>query len=55
VLTLNLCGYALEQIIGWKYGLVGVVALGLVGIGHRAKNTMCTAIGLAALALLLAQ
>jgi hypothetical protein len=55
VLTFTLCGYAFEQLVQWRYGAAGAVAIGLVTIGHKIRNTMFTAIGLTALALLLAQ
>lgn len=55
MLTLTLCAYAFEQIVQWRYGAAGVVAVGLVSIGHKIRSTTFTAIGLTALALLLAQ
>jgi hypothetical protein len=55
MLALSLCAYAFEQIVQWKYGAAGMIALGLVTLGHKSRNTTCTAIGLTALALLLAQ
>jgi hypothetical protein len=55
VFTLTLCAYAIEQLVQWRYGTAGVVAVALVSIGHKFRNTMFTAIGLTALALLLAQ
>lgn len=55
MLTLTLCTYAFEQIVQWRYGAAGVIALGLVSLGHKVRNTTFTCIGLAALALLLAQ
>jgi hypothetical protein len=55
MLVLSLCAYAFEEIVQWRYGAVGMLAVGLVTVGHKARNTMCTAIGLTALALLLAQ
>lgn len=55
MLVLSLCAYAFEEIMQWRFGAVGAIAVGLVTWGHKARNTTCTAIGLAALALLLAQ
>lgn len=55
MLALSLCAFALEELVQWRYGAVGMLAVGLVTIGHKAKSTACTAIGLTALALLLAQ
>lgn len=47
--------YAFEQVVQWRYGIAGMLAVGLVTLGHKSRNTTCTAIGLTALALLLAQ
>ncbi|MFI1097756.1 hypothetical protein [Streptomyces sp. NPDC020917] len=55
MLVLSLCAYACEQLVQWRYGAAGMVAVGLVTWGHKSRNTTCTAIGLTALALLLAQ
>ncbi len=55
MLALSLCAYAFEEIVQWKYGAAGMLAVGLVTIGHKLNSTACTAIGLTALALLLAQ
>ncbi|MEC3996017.1 hypothetical protein VSR01_21835 [Actinacidiphila sp. DG2A-62] len=55
MLVLSLCAYAFEEIVQWRFGAVGVIAIGLVTVGHKARNATCTAIGLTALALLLAQ
>ena len=55
MLAVTLSAYAVEQVLQVRYGLAGVVALALVTIGHRIRSTMFTAIGLTALALLLAQ
>jgi hypothetical protein len=54
VLTLTVCAYAVEQVVQWRYGAVGVVALALVSYGNKVKSTTFTAIGLTALAVLLA-
>lgn len=55
MLALSLCAFAFEEVVQWRYGAVGMLAVGLVTIGHKVKSTVCTALGLAALALLLAQ
>jgi hypothetical protein len=55
MLALSLCAYAFEQLVQWRYGAAGVLALGLVTLGHKSRNTTCTVIGLTALAVLLAQ
>ena len=50
-----LCAYVFEELVQWRYGAAGVLAVALVTIGHKLKSTACTAVGLTALALLLAQ
>jgi hypothetical protein len=55
MLTLSLCAYAFEEIVQWRYGAAGAIALGLVSLGHKVRNTTFTCIGLATLAILLAQ
>jgi hypothetical protein len=55
MLVLSLCAYAFEQLVQWRYGAAGMLAVGLVSWGHKARSTTCTAIGLTALAVLLAQ
>jgi hypothetical protein len=52
---LSFCAYVFEQLVQWKYGAAGVLALAFVTLGHKSRNTTCTAIGLTALAVLLAQ
>ncbi|SCE19330.1 hypothetical protein GA0115240_142522 [Streptomyces sp. DvalAA-14] len=51
----SVCAYAFEQLIQWRYGAAGALALGFVALGHKARNTTCTVVGLTALAVLLAQ
>lgn len=51
----GVCAYAFEQIVQWRYGVAGMLAFGLLSLGHKSRNVTCTAIGLTALALLLAQ
>lgn len=55
MLALSLCAYAFEEIIQWRYGAAGAIAIGLVGLGHKIRNTTFTCVGIAVLALLLAQ
>ncbi|MET9221249.1 hypothetical protein ACIOC1_28170 [Streptomyces sp. NPDC088197] len=55
MLALSLCAYAFEEIIQWRYGAAGAIAVGLVGLGHKMRNTTFTCIGITAIALLLAQ
>jgi hypothetical protein len=55
MLALSLCAYAFEEIVQWRFGIAGMFAVGMVTLGHKARSTTCTAIGLTALALLLAQ
>lgn len=53
--VIALCAYAFEELVQWRYGAAGMLAAALVTIGHKLDSTACTAIGLTALALLLAQ
>ncbi|WP_198533180.1 MULTISPECIES: hypothetical protein [unclassified Streptomyces] len=46
---------ALEQFIQWKYGTVGAVALLLLSVGFKIKNSTCAGIGAIILALLVMQ
>ncbi|WP_335981256.1 MULTISPECIES: hypothetical protein [Streptomycetaceae] len=55
VVVWGLWGFVLEEVVQWRYGAAGMLVVGLVTVGHKAKSTACTAIGLTALALLLAQ
>ena len=55
MLVLSLGAFAVEEIVQWRYGAAGMLAVTLVTVGHKIKSTACTAIGLTALALLLAQ
>jgi hypothetical protein len=51
----TLLTFAADQIVQWRYGTAGALALAMAGIGHKIRNTTFTALGLTALALLLAQ
>jgi hypothetical protein len=55
MLALSLGAFAFEELMQWRYGAAGMLAVALVTIGHKIKSVACTAIGLSALALLLAQ
>lgn len=44
-----------EQIVQWKYGPMGIIALVLLTVGIKARNTAAGGIGALILALLLAQ
>lgn len=55
MLAVSLCAYAVEEVVQWRYGIVGAVAVGMVTLGHKVRSVTCTAIGLVALALLFAQ
>jgi hypothetical protein len=50
-----LSAYVVDQIVQWRYGWAGVLAVGFVTVGHKLRSTAFTAVGLTALALLLAQ
>ncbi|MGW1882147.1 hypothetical protein [Streptomyces sp. NPDC001970] len=45
--------FAVEEFIHWRFGIVGVVSLGLLSFGLRAKNATATGAGSIMLALLL--
>lgn len=53
--ALALCAFAFEQIVQYRYGTAGALAFGVVTVGHRARNTTFTCVGLVAIALLLAR
>ncbi|MFJ2651254.1 hypothetical protein ACIO1C_31600 [Streptomyces sp. NPDC087420] len=48
-------GLGLEQLVQWRFGPMGIVALILLSIGIKAKNPTCTGIGAVVLALLVMQ
>ena len=52
--ALALCAFAFEQIVQYRYGAAGAVAFGIFTVGHKARNTTFTRIGLVVIALLLA-
>ncbi|WP_405727324.1 hypothetical protein OG607_24470 [Streptomyces sp. NBC_01537] len=52
--ALALCAFAFEQIVQYRYGAAGAVAFGIFTVGHKARNTTFTCIGLVVIALLLA-
>ncbi|WP_327289534.1 hypothetical protein [Streptomyces sp. NBC_01198] len=51
----TLLTFTADQLVQWRYGTAGALALTLAGVGHKIRNTTFTALGLTALALLLAQ
>jgi hypothetical protein len=48
-------GLGLEQLVQWRFGPMGIVALVLLSIGIKAKNPTCAGIGAVVLALLVMQ
>ena len=48
-------GYGIEQLVRWRYGPMGIVALMLLMLGVRARNSTCALAGAALLFLLMAQ
>ncbi|MCH0566087.1 MULTISPECIES: hypothetical protein [unclassified Streptomyces] len=44
-----------EQLVQWRFGLMGIVALVALTIGVKARNAMIGGIGAVVLAMLLAQ
>jgi hypothetical protein len=55
MLALTLGSLVLDQIIQWRYGVAGTLALGAVTVGHKAGNVTLVCVGLAAMALLVAR
>jgi len=55
MIALSLCAYAFEEVVQWRYGTAGFLAIALITVGHKFRNTMFTAIGLTAIAVLLVQ
>jgi hypothetical protein len=55
VIAMPLCILLLEQFVEWKYGVLGAIALLLLGIGRKSHNSTCTGVGAVFLALLLIQ
>ncbi|MGW7362606.1 hypothetical protein ACWGI8_04070 [Streptomyces sp. NPDC054841] len=45
--------FAVEEFVQWRFGFMGLVGLGLLSFGLRAKNPTCTGVGSIVLALLL--
>ncbi|MBT2401077.1 hypothetical protein [Streptomyces sp. ISL-100] len=45
--------FTLEELIQWQFGAMGLVAVALLSIGVKAKNTACLSIGAVVLVLLL--
>ncbi|MEI5008120.1 hypothetical protein ACIOWI_35855 [Streptomyces sp. NPDC087659] len=48
-----LIAFALEEFVQWRFGLMGVIGLGLLSFGLRARNAPCAGVGSVVLALLL--
>ncbi|GAA2481122.1 hypothetical protein [Streptomyces longisporus] len=42
-----------EQLVQWRYGPVGIVALLLLGLGLKARNSTCASVGAVMLLLLM--
>jgi hypothetical protein len=51
--ALILCTFAVEQLVQWRYGAAGTLALGVFTVGHRARNVTLVCVGLVAIALLI--
>ncbi|MFD3455914.1 hypothetical protein ACFWVC_27515 [Streptomyces sp. NPDC058691] len=51
--ALALCAFAFEQLFQWRYGAAGALAFGMFTVGHKARNTTVTCVGLVVIALLL--
>jgi hypothetical protein len=50
---LTILGMGVEQLVQWHYGWLGIVALLLLGIGLRARNSTCASLGAVMLLLLM--
>ncbi|MGW2558470.1 hypothetical protein ACWCXB_04305 [Streptomyces sp. NPDC001514] len=50
---LTFATFAIEEFIQWRFGVVGVISLGLLSFGLRAKNATAAGAGSIMLALLL--
>ncbi|MFD0315856.1 hypothetical protein [Streptomyces flavalbus] len=48
-------GMGAEQLMGWRFGPVGIAALLLLAIGLKANNSTCASLGAVALLLLMLQ
>jgi hypothetical protein len=46
-------GLGLEQLVQWRFGPMGIIALGLLSVGIKARNPTCAGTGALILALLL--
>jgi uncharacterized membrane protein YesL len=44
---------AFEQLVEWRFGVLGVFALALLSIGWHAKNVTCSCVGAVVLTMLL--
>ncbi|HET6857515.1 MAG TPA: hypothetical protein VFH94_10520 [Streptomyces sp.] len=44
-----------EQFVQWRYGVPGAVALALLAVGFKARNSHCTALGAVIFVLLMVQ
>jgi hypothetical protein len=48
-------GFGFEQLVQWKYGPMGIIALLALSIGLKARNTAISGLGAVILVMLLAQ
>jgi hypothetical protein len=51
--VLALSAFLIDQFVQWRYGTAGALAVGIVSLGHKARNTTSTCIGLIVIALLI--
>ncbi|WP_405841388.1 hypothetical protein [Streptomyces sp. NBC_01518] len=52
-IVVSILGIGFEQIVQWHYGAMGIVALLLLSIGLRARNSTCASVGAVILLLLM--
>ncbi|MEU0439511.1 MULTISPECIES: hypothetical protein [unclassified Streptomyces] len=54
-IALAVVGLGVEQLVQWRFGPMGVMALVLLGIGLRARSSTYTSLGAVVLVLLMVQ
>lgn len=48
-------GFAVQELVQWRFGAPGLLALALLAIGVKTRNQTCSAVGAIALALLVSR
>jgi hypothetical protein len=52
-MLLAILGIGFEQVVQWRYGPMGIVALLLLAVGLRARSSTCASVGAVVLLLLM--